>query len=138
MEQYRYMVNRQRKWMFYLLALFVLGWGFLPYREIFSGLILGTSISFFNLWLLQVKVDRVGQAAEQYQSQEKKKKQTLGSVSRLAMAALAVLIALRYPQYFHLPFVVVGLMTSYIVMIIDFALHQKEKTTGKRGEKDGS
>jgi ATP synthase protein I len=126
MSDYMKMVNRQRKWMFYLLALFFLGWGFTPYQDIFLGLILGSSISFFNLWLLQRKVNQVGQAAAHNVTAR-----ALGTFSRLAGAALAVVIALRYPQYFQVIAVVIGLMTIYIVIMIDFILHQKDLSLRK-------
>lgn len=48
MDQYKKMITRQRKWMFYLLALFVLGWGFTSYTSIFLGLLLGTTLSFIT------------------------------------------------------------------------------------------
>ncbi len=38
MSYYENMVSRQRKWMFYLLAAFMLGAGFTPYPHIFLGL----------------------------------------------------------------------------------------------------
>ncbi|NMD70075.1 ATP synthase subunit I [Bacillus sp. DNRA2] len=111
------MYTRQRKYIFFLLALYVLGWGFTTYQSVFLGLILGTSLSLFNLWLMVRKTDKFGDAVLQG-----KKVRSLGSFSRMATAALAVMIALRYPESFHLVSVVLGLMTSYIVIMIDFFL----------------
>ncbi|GAA0487367.1 ATP synthase subunit I [Virgibacillus sp. MSP4-1] len=121
MQQYKVMVNRQRKWMLYILALFVLGWGFSPYPKIFLSLILGSSLSFFNLWLIQRKVNQVGHAASKNVTSR-----AIGTFSRFASAALAVVITIRYPQYFQVIPVVLGLMTSYFVIIIDYALHLKD------------
>jgi ATP synthase protein I len=118
---YTKMTKRQRKWMLYLLALLFLGWGFTSYKDVFLGLILGSSISFYNLWLLQRKINHVGQAAAKNTTAR-----AIGTFSRFAGAALAVVIALRYPQYFHMIAVVIGLITIYIVIMIDFALHHKE------------
>ncbi len=129
MTDYKKMVLRQRKWMLYLLAVLFLGWGFTPYQDVFLGLILGTSIGFFNLWLLQRKINQVGHAAA-----KQVRAGALGTFSRLAGAALAVVIALRYPQYFHMIAVVIGLMTIYIVIMIDFILHHKDSNPRKRGE----
>lgn len=114
-QQYNTMVTRQRKWMIYLLALFVLGWGFLPYKDVFLGLILGTVLSFFNLWLMQRKINQMGQAAE-----ENRTARAFGTFSRMAAAGLAILIALRFHQHFHLIAVVLGLMTTYVVIMIEF------------------
>ncbi|MFD1020089.1 ATP synthase subunit I [Thalassobacillus hwangdonensis] len=116
MKQYQQMIARQRKWMFYLLALFVLGWGITPYQSIFLGLLLGSSLSFYSLWLMQRKVDKFGKATAQGTSVK-----GIGTFSRLMAAALAVLIALQFEDYFHLIAVVLGLMTAYFVIMIDFA-----------------
>ncbi|MFG6114064.1 ATP synthase subunit I [Halobacillus sp. MO56] len=115
MEAYQQMITRQRKWMFYLLALFVLGWGLTPYASIFLGLLLGSSLSFYNLWLMQRKVDKFGEATARQKSVK-----GIGTFSRLMAGGLAVLIALQFEEYFHLIAVVLGLMTAYIVIMIEF------------------
>jgi ATP synthase protein I len=97
-----------------LLAVFVLGWGFTGYQSIFMGFILGTAASLFNLWTLARRTEKFGQAVA-----EGKKVRSLGTLSRMAAAVLAVFIAAKYPETFHLPSVVIGLMTSYIVIVID-------------------
>ena len=56
MLEFQTMFTRQRKWMFFLLSIYVLGWGFTAYQSIFLGLILGTSLSLFNLWLMARKM----------------------------------------------------------------------------------
>lgn len=115
MPEFKAMYMRQRKYIFYLLSVYVLGWGFTSYQSIFLGLILGTSLSMFNLWLLVRKNEQFGNAVMQG-----KKVRSLGSFSRMATAALAVVIALKYPETFHFISVVLGLMTIYIVVMIDF------------------
>lgn len=115
------MITRQRKWMFYLLALFVLGWGFTSYTSIFLGLLLGTTLSFYNLWLMQRKVERFGRAAA-----DGGRVNGIGTFTRLATAALAVLIAMRFEEHFHFLSVIIGLITAYVVIMIDFALFRKQ------------
>lgn len=115
MPELQLMFARQRRWMFSLLSIYVLGWGFTSYQSIFLGLVLGTSLSLFNLWLMVRKMDKFDDAVSQG-----KKVRSLGSFSRFATAALAVMIAMRYPEHLSLITVVIGLMTSYIVIIIDF------------------
>jgi ATP synthase protein I len=118
MPEFKDMFNRQLKWMFYLLAIYVLGWGFTPYHTIFLGLILGTGFGVLNLWMLvrkTVSFDKKVSAG--------KKVRSLGSLSRMAMAGICALIALRYPEYFNMVSLVVGLMTSYIVIMIDYFYH---------------
>lgn len=130
MDNYTYMVSRQLKWMFYILAIFVIGWGFTDYQTIFAGLILGAGISTFNLWLLQLKITRIGQGVVE----RDEKRRTLGMLTRFATAALAAVIGLQYPNIFNMIAVMIGLMTPYLVIIIDYFLTQTELTTRKRGE----
>ncbi|MFD0050855.1 ATP synthase subunit I [Actinomycetes bacterium NPDC127524] len=109
------MFNRQRKYIIYLLAIYVLGAGFTPYYTIFLGLILGTSFSLFNYWSMVKKNRKFSEAAA-----EGRKMKSLGSLTRMAAAALAAVIALNYPEKFQMASVVIGLMTGYLVIMIDF------------------
>ncbi|HZG59012.1 MAG TPA: ATP synthase subunit I [Anoxybacillus sp.] len=130
MEELQQMFQRQRKYIFYLLSVYTLGWGFTPYKTTFLSLILGTSISFYGLWILARKTNRFGQAVI-----KGKKVHSLGTFSRMAAAGLAVLIVMRYPHYFSMIPMVLGLMTSYFVIIIDYIFCKKiRKSGGKRGE----
>lgn len=113
------MIARQRMWMLYLLAILVLGAGFTPFPRIFLGLLLGAIISFYNLWVLQKKIYDFGEAVEKKQSAR-----GLGTVSRFAAVALAVVIALRFEDYFQIIAVIIGLMTSYFVIMVDFIVHR--------------
>jgi ATP synthase protein I len=107
--------KRQRKYMFLLLSVYVLGWGFTDYQSVFLGLLLGTALSLFNLWLLVRRTERFGEAIV-----NGTKVRSLGMITRMASAVLAVMVALEYPEKIHLISVVVGLMTSYIVIMIDY------------------
>jgi len=118
MTDYRAMVNRQRIWMLILLVLIAIGVLLLPYKTFFLGLLLGAVISFYNLWLLQRKIDIAGEAA----AREGKRK-GIGTISRLAAAALGVLIAIRFDL--HIVAFIIGLMTAYPVIIIQYLLSSK-------------
>jgi ATP synthase protein I len=118
MPEFVEMYNRARKWILYLLSIYVLGWGFTPYQTIFLGLILGTAFSFINLWMLLRKMKKFDKSIT-----NGKKVRSLGSLSRMAMAAIAVIIATKWPQYFEVICVVMGLMTTYIVIMIDYLFH---------------
>ncbi|WP_082232670.1 ATP synthase subunit I [Halobacillus massiliensis] len=119
MEEYQQMMTRQRKWMFYLLAILVLGWGLTPWQPIFLGLLLGSTISFYNLWLMQKKITKFGET-----STTDKPKRGLGTLTRMATAALAVVITLQFEEHFHLISVVLGLMTAYFVILIDYLFNR--------------
>lgn len=122
MTEFESMAARQRKWMFYLLAVLVLGAGFTPYLQIFLGLLLGSAVSFYNLWLLQKKIDDFTGAVA-----KKQPVKGIGTVSRFAAAALVIIIALRFDEYFNVIAVLIGLMTSYLVIMLDFAVNHFKK-----------
>ncbi|OCA82395.1 ATP synthase subunit [Bacillus sp. FJAT-27225] len=113
MPDLRAIYARTRKYLFFLLSLYVLAWGFTDHRQIFAGLFMGTALSLFNLWMLVRKTDQLGDAAV-----KGRKVYSLGTFSRMAAAVFAVIIAMEYPEHFHLISVVIGLMTSYIVIMI--------------------
>src|SRR3954447_26582025 len=113
MPDYELIYKRVRKYIFYLLALYVLGWGFTSHQSIFLGLILGTSLSLFNLWLLVRKTKQFGEVMV-----KGGKIRSLGLLTRIATAVFAVIVAMEYPNYIHLVSVVIGLMTVYIVIMI--------------------
>ncbi|RKQ34378.1 ATP synthase subunit I [Oceanobacillus halophilus] len=118
MSEYESMIRRQRKWMLYLLAILVLGTGFTPYTEIFNGLILGTVISFYNLWLLQQKTNAFGKSV----AESGTARGGLGVFSRLAAAAIGVLLALRFPEIFHIMAVAIGILSSYLIILFDMLI----------------
>ncbi|WP_170008818.1 ATP synthase subunit I [Bacillus fonticola] len=107
--------KRGTKYLLYLLSIYTIGWGFTPYAPVFAGLILGTSLSLFNFWLLQRKSTQFGEAIAKGE-----RTRSLGSFSRLATGALAVVIVLRFPDDISLGSTVIGLMTMYVVIMIDF------------------
>lgn len=117
MPEFKIMYIRQRKYIFLLLSFYVLGWGFTSYQSIFLGLILGTVMSLYNLWLMQRKIGQFGEAVS-----KGSKVRSLGTASRMATAILAIIIAMKFPEHFHLISVVIGLMTTFIVIMIDFFL----------------
>ncbi|MDQ0214138.1 ATP synthase protein I [Oikeobacillus pervagus] len=127
MQELHQMLNRHRKYIFSLLALYCIGWGVTEYKTIFLGLILGTSISLLNHWLMIKRISRFGDAVVAGQ-----RVRTLGTFSRMAWAVFAVIIALELPDHFHFISVILGLMTSYIVIMIDFIIQSLIKR--KNGE----
>lgn len=115
MSEINQMFQRQRRYMYVLLAVYVLGWGFTSYKSIFAGLALGTVFSFMILLLLARRSQSFDKAVAKGE-----KVRSLGSLSRLATAAIAAMIALEYEEQFHMASVVAGLMTTYVVIIIDY------------------
>lgn len=68
--------------MLYLLAISVIGWGFTDYQVIFQSLIIGIVAGFFNLFLLQKKIDIMGEKVANNQTAK-----SFGTLSRFAAAA---------------------------------------------------
>ncbi|MEG9296098.1 ATP synthase subunit I [Mangrovibacillus sp. Mu-81] len=115
MPELHQMFNRQRKYILYLLAVYVLGWGFTDHKSVFLGLALGTALSLYMHWGMTKRVDKFGEAVV-----AGKKVRSLGTTSRMAAAALGVIIVTRFPETFHLLSLIIGLMTTYIVIMIDY------------------
>jgi ATP synthase protein I len=115
MPELHQMFNRQRKYILYLLAIYVLGWGFTDHKSVFLGLALGTALSLYMHWGMTKRVTKFGDAVV-----AGKKVRSLGTTSRMAAAALGVIIVTRFPEMFHLLSLIIGLMTAYIVIMIDY------------------
>lgn len=115
--------------MYNLLAALLIGWGITSYKQIFLGLILGTAISFINLWLLYRKTTRLSEVVL-----EGKAMYSIGSFSRFAYAILAILIAIKFPNYIDILSTLIGLLTAYIVMALDSFVLFIKKGKRKRGE----
>lgn len=117
MQELDKMYNKQRKYYAYLLGIYVLGVIFTKYDQIFQGLILGTIFSFFIFWSMVHKNKKFSKAVS-----EGKKAGSLGTLTRMSAGALATVIALRYPEEFQIGSMIVGLMTVYFVIMIDYFL----------------
>ena len=113
-------VRRYTQYTLYCLSIFVLGWGFTDYQALFLGLIFGTLLSLFNLWNLYRKTVRLGQAAI-----EGTRAPLFGTVSRLATGAVAALAVINFPETFHIVGVIIGLMLTYIIILIDSLMQKK-------------
>ena len=48
---------------------------------------------------------------------------SIGTISRMAAAVLAVAIAMEIPELFNIYFVILGLMAGYLVVMIDLLIH---------------
>lgn len=118
---------RHRKYILYLMSIYVLGYGFTSYKTVFLGLIVGTLLSFYNLWVMVRKTERFGQAVA-----EGRNAKSIGTFTRLASAALAVLLATKYPELFHIAGTILGLMTFYIVIMIDIIIQTIRKYLEER------
>lgn len=124
------MYKRYLRYLLSFLAIYTLLLFVSSSKEVWLSLIFGTLLGMFNLWLLVRKttqfVDKVSSG---------KTARTLGTFSRFASAIFAVVIVVSYPEYFEIIPVVLGLMTIYIVIFIDFFVKVLKEKKAKRGVK---
>jgi len=114
MDEYDKMVKVQRKWMIIYLAILVIGLGVLPYKQILLGLLLGSIVSVFNIWFLQKRVKRFGEAIAGGRSVA-----GLGTLMRMLTSVMAIAIALKFDQLFHIYATIIGLVSSYLIMLVE-------------------
>lgn len=105
---------KQKKGLFFLLALCVMGWFFTPYPKIFSGIAIGAIFGTYNFWILVRRMDKFDRSYR-----EGKRTVSLGSGLRFASGAAAVAIPVAFPEYFDVISSVVGLMIPYLYLFIE-------------------
>lgn len=119
MQEFDQLVGRQRKWMLYILALFILLAAALPeYRPLFLGLLLGSVISYYGMRLLQNRLRKFGNTAI-----ESGKPIGLGSFIRLIGGVLAVFLTFYLDGKVSYVGVVAGLGVSYVVLLVDASIY---------------
>ncbi|CAM3135118.1 ATP synthase subunit I [Filibacter tadaridae] len=106
--------KRQKKVLFFLLALFVLGWGFTDFKQVFAGLILGSLFGLYNFWILIRRMERFDRTIT-----EGKGRASLGTAMRFASGVAVAAIAISLPEHFDLVGAVIGLMIPYILLVAD-------------------
>lgn len=119
MSNYQNMAIRQRKWYLYVIAIVTIITLVIPDKHFFLGLMIGTIVGFYNLWLLQRKTHILGEAAA-----KSGKRTGMGTISRLAMAALGTLIVLHYDL--SIIGFIIGLMLVYPIIMIDFLIFNRK------------
>ena len=106
--------TRQRKALFFLIALLVLGWGFTEWKTVFAGLILGSLFGLYNFWILVRRLAQFDRAIS-----EGKKRISLGTTLRFASGIAAVAIATAMPEHFDLISTVIGFGIAYVLFLAD-------------------
>ncbi|MCT6923426.1 MULTISPECIES: ATP synthase subunit I [Bacillales] len=118
MEDLHYIFAKQKKVLFFLLALCVLGWAFTPYASIFAGLGLGAFFGTYNFWILVRRMDNFDRSIS-----EGRKASSIGTALRFGSGVAAVAIAMSLPEKFHLVSTVIGLMIPYIFLVVERIVH---------------
>ncbi|MFC5604879.1 ATP synthase subunit I [Sporosarcina koreensis] len=115
MHTLRQIFNRQKKALFFLLALFVIGWAFSAFKPFFAGMILGSLFGLYNFFILVRRMERFDQNV----SKGKETKSIGGTALRFGSGVAAAAIALSMPEKFDLIGTVVGLMIPYVLLLVD-------------------
>lgn len=121
------------KYSCFLLALFVIGWGFTEHKAFFLGLILGTCAGLFNALFMAYKVYQFGVR----QAQGRPMFGT-GMLTRYAVAIVATFFAVRYPDRFNVVTTVIGLALAQLILFVnglwDSVRTSRTPTVRKGGE----
>ena|SRR5690625_4158867 len=131
MEEYNRLVDRQQKWMLYLLVFFLLAIVITPYKKIFMSILLGYVAGYYSLRFLSARVKRFAESVV-----VEGKARSLGTFIRFAGMALLVVLATKFPEKIHIPSLAGGLGLAYIVLFVDYSiLHLlTERTSTKSSE----
>lgn len=114
MEGLREILNRLKRLIYFILAAFVIGWGFTPYQAVFAGLIIGTLFGMYNMWILVRRMDKFDRAVT-----EGSKVGSLGTALRFASGVAAVALAVLFAEHVHLISTVIGLMIPYVLLLVE-------------------
>ncbi|WP_223298905.1 ATP synthase subunit I [Paenibacillus darwinianus] len=99
------------RYAYFFLSALLVAWVLIPEgRPVAAGLILGTTASIVNAFLLRRRIELIGKTAAEHGE----RKMTLGLAGRLATVLLAVMTAYRFPEHFALP---AALASCFLVQI---------------------
>lgn len=114
MDGLREIYTRQKKMIYFILAFYVIGWGFTPYQDMFVGLMIGTLFGVYNMWILVRRMEKFDRAVA-----EGSKVRSLGTALRFASGVAAVAIAILFAEHIHLVSTVIGLMVPYALLLAE-------------------
>ncbi|PZE19406.1 ATP synthase subunit I [Paenibacillus xerothermodurans] len=104
----------------FLSALLVV-WILMPaYRTYTAGFMLGMVISLVNGWMLLLKIEALSR------TEQTGRRVNLGTLSRMCMAIIGVMIALKLPHHFNLVFTIIGMFFVQVVtLFMGFMLNKR-------------
>ncbi|MDF2960906.1 MAG: synthase-like protein [Paenibacillus sp.] len=108
-----------------ILSVLLLVWAVVPaYRIYIAGFMLGMMISLINAWMLVLKIEAISRNIEQ----KTEKRVGLGTVSRMCMALIGVMIAIKLPQI-DLIFTIIGLFSVQLATLLMGLLFSKKNNS---------
>lgn len=121
--EYKLRVVRIIRYSLIVISVFILG-GLIAYQDIFFGLALGTSVSTINLLITANKVNKIGEIAANKNLHTTPRPIFTGMLSRFALAILAIMFAIEFPQYFNFISTLLGLFVAQAIAVIDGIKHR--------------
>lgn len=107
---------------------------FFTSQRFFLGMSLGAAFSLLNLLSTYHQVKTIGKMLEGGSVRF-----SFGTVTRILTAVAAVYIAMQFPQYFDLMGVIIGLMVTYVLILIEPIFYFKQlnnQTDAGEGERE--
>ena len=113
-----------------LLVFLVICWFLFPYRSQTGGLIVGITVSLYNFYYLSRKVRQKG---EYTLAKAVRHLSGSGMVHRFLMVALAIIVAILYPQWIDVHTVILGIPLCYILVVLveGYSLYRQRTSSGK-------
>lgn len=121
--EYKLRVVRIIRYSLIVISVFIIG-GLIAYQDILFGLALGTSVSTINLLITANKVNKIGEIAANKNLHTTPRPIFTGMLSRFALAILAIMFALEFPQYFNFISTLIGLFVAQVIAVIDGIKHR--------------
>ncbi|MFN0224578.1 ATP synthase subunit I [Paenibacillus sp. KR2-11] len=101
----------------FFLSFCLVGWALLEgYRPYVAGVMLGSAVSMINARYLAWKIRKV--TGSDGDEQPPARKANMGFMTRAAIATLAGIVAIRYPEHVSLPTTVAGYFFTQLVTLV--------------------
>ncbi|OIJ21793.1 hypothetical protein BKP45_03595 [Anaerobacillus alkalidiazotrophicus] len=113
MEDYIALTKRYTFYITIIVSIFLILAFITPYKSIFLGLFLGSVMSLGKLWSTYFQVKRIGESLDKGRA-----KWSLGTMFRMLLVLATVYFASQYPDQFHFISVIIGLMLTYIIIMV--------------------
>ncbi|QKS72754.1 ATP synthase subunit I [Paenalkalicoccus suaedae] len=120
MNDYKRIAKRYVTYTLIIIAVLVVIAVMTSMSRFFFGVALGASFSLLNLITTYFQVKRISQMQA-----DRKYRFSIGTVGRLMIVVVALVLAQQFPNVFDLTGVIVGLAVTYVILLIDPILQIK-------------
>ncbi|WP_157800918.1 ATP synthase subunit I [Bacillus solitudinis] len=105
-------------------SLFLVGYLFSSYPDVFLGLLLGTTAGLFNLWTTYSKAQVVGSVADNVKQRSifSFVVAGLGFIIRIGVILCSIWLVAKFPDNIELFAVITGFSLIYVIIIVDMLI----------------